>query len=91
MKRLVDVIGFKGAVAISGDCTKLRARLGYSNEFGSHVLGSVLSLSEVEVDQSEDLDEIFKKVKARKAMATQVRAILAKVIGFLSNTTTTIF
>ena len=79
IKRFVDSIKYSGPVAIGGDCTKVRARLTYSNDFGSHILGSTLPLDECEVDNPDDIDEIIGKITKKKVLATQVRAILAKV------------
>ena len=79
VKRLVDSIKYTGPIAIAGDCTKVRARLTYSNDFGSHVLGSTLPLDKCEVDSSDDIDEIIEKIAKLGVLATQVRAILAKV------------
>lgn len=45
---------------------------------GSHVLGTVFDLADVE-DDEEDLDEIVERTIKKKAHATQARAILAKV------------
>jgi hypothetical protein len=79
VRRFVDSIKYLGPVAIAGDCTKVRSRLTYSTDFGSHILGSVLPLQECEVDDPDDIDDIIDKVKKKKAMASQVRAILVKV------------
>ena len=79
--RLVKSVNFHGAIIISSDCTKVRARLAYSTDFGSHILGSVLPLEECEVDNTEDIDEVIAEIKAKKAMASQTRAIVAKVSG----------
>jgi hypothetical protein len=77
--RLVKAVNFHGAIVISSDCTKVRARLSYSTDFGSHVLGSVLPLEECEVDESEDIDGVIADIKKKKAIASQTRAIVAKV------------
>lgn len=79
VKRLVDSIKYTGPIAIAGDCTKVRARLTYSNDFGSHVLGSTLPLDKCEVDSSDDIDEIIERIASQGVLATQVRAILVKV------------
>jgi hypothetical protein len=79
VKRFADSISYKGPVCIGGDCTKVRSRLTYSNDYGSHIIGSTLDLEACEVDVCGDIDSIIDNVKSKKAMATQVRAILAKV------------
>ena len=61
------------------DATKVRQWFAYSNNFGSHVLGSVLPMDQCTVDNSEDIDEVIKNIRAKKAGATQTRAIIAKV------------
>jgi hypothetical protein len=42
VKRLMKPVNYTGPLSFGGDCTKVRQRLAYSNDFGSHVLGSVL-------------------------------------------------
>ena len=79
VKRYVDSISYKGPVCVGGDCTKVRSRLTYSNDYGSHIIGSTLSLDVCEVNGCEDIDTIIENVKGQRAMATQVRAILIKV------------
>jgi len=78
-KRLADQVKYTGPVSIGGDCTKLCQRLSYSNDFGSHVLGSVLSMDQCEVRDVEDIDTAIDRIKSQKATATQVRAIMVKV------------
>ncbi|KAH9947491.1 hypothetical protein B0H21DRAFT_691827, partial [Amylocystis lapponica] len=79
VKRLMDSISYTGPVALAGDCTKVRKRLTYSNDFGSHVLGSVLPLSECSVEETADIDKVIKRVTEEDAMASQARAILVKI------------
>ncbi|KAF9245412.1 hypothetical protein BU15DRAFT_41271 [Melanogaster broomeanus] len=78
VKRFVDAIKYCGPVAVGGDCTKVRPRLTYSNDYGSHIIGSVLPLNECEVDDGDDIENVIKKVKDAKAIASQVRAIIIK-------------
>ncbi|OBZ71643.1 hypothetical protein A0H81_08835 [Grifola frondosa] len=79
VKRLMDSVKYIGPVAVAGDCTKVRKRLTYSNDFGSHVLGSILPLNDCAVDDPEDIDEVIGRVKTKNAWATQTRAILVKI------------
>ncbi|KAH7911457.1 hypothetical protein BJ138DRAFT_1126007 [Hygrophoropsis aurantiaca] len=79
VKRLADCVEYTGPVAIAGDCTKVRARLAYSNDFGGHIIGSTLALDKCQVNEIEDIDEIIETIKKHKAQATQVRAILVKI------------
>jgi hypothetical protein len=76
---LVKSVNFRGAIIISSDCTKVCARLAYSTDFGSHILGSVLPLEECKVDDTEDIDKVIAEIKAKKAIASQTRAIIVKV------------
>ncbi|KAJ7737961.1 hypothetical protein B0H16DRAFT_1762009 [Mycena metata] len=83
VKRLVDSIKYAGPLAVAGDCTKVRKRLTYSNDFGAHILGhilgSVLPLKECIVEDRADIDRVMKKVQNAKAHASQARAILIKI------------
>ena len=51
----------------------------YSNDFGSHVLGSVLPIEQCTVDSAKEFDEVIKNIRVKKAGVTQTRAIIAKV------------
>ncbi|PPR05427.1 hypothetical protein CVT24_007952 [Panaeolus cyanescens] len=79
VKRYVDSIGYKGPIVIGSDCTKVKKCLNFSTQHGCHVLGTVFSLSTVEVDDAGDIDEIVERTVKEKAFATQARAILAKI------------
>lgn len=79
VRRLMDAVGYKGPIAVAGDCTKVRPRLAYSTDFGGHILGSTLPLDECQVDEVEDIENVIDRIHKAKAKATQVRAILAKV------------
>lgn len=79
MKRLMDSVQYTGPISIAGDCTKVRACLTFSTDFGSHILGSTLPLEQVEVDEPEDIDRVIAFIKRKSAQATQTRAIIAKV------------
>ncbi|KAJ6543068.1 hypothetical protein B0H19DRAFT_1268241 [Mycena capillaripes] len=79
VKRFMDSIKYTGPVAVAGDCTKVRPRLTYSNDFGSHILGSTLPLEECKIDDEDDIDDVISKIKKKKAVASQVRAILIKI------------
>ncbi|KAF7972503.1 hypothetical protein HWV62_17876 [Athelia sp. TMB] len=79
VKRLIDSVQYIGPISIAGDCTKVRARLAFSTDFGSHILGSTLPLDQVEVEEPEDIDRVIADIKQRKAQATQTRAIIAKI------------
>lgn len=79
IKCLVDAVKYDGPVAVGGDCTKVRQRLTYSNNYGNHILGSVLPLSECKVNDGGDIECVIKKIKDAKAIASQVCAIIVKV------------
>lgn len=80
VKWLLDIVKYEGPVSVGSDCTKVRARLSYSQDFGSHILGSVLPMDQCEVDDAEDIEAVINRVKEAKAMATQVRAVIVKVV-----------
>lgn len=79
VKRFVDSVGYTGPLTIGGDCTKVRARLAFSTDYGSHILGSILPLNECEVDEPEEIDTVIAKIKRKKGIATQTRAVIVKV------------
>ncbi|KAG1760747.1 hypothetical protein EDD22DRAFT_954658 [Suillus occidentalis] len=79
VRRLMDAVGYKGPIAVAGDCTKVHPRLAYSTDFGGHILGSTLPLDECQVDEVEDIENVIDRIHKAKAEATQVRAILAKI------------
>ena len=61
------------------DCTVLKGGLSYCAEFGSHILGSVAPLEDVEVKTREDIDRIIKETVDKNLLASQVRVLLGKV------------
>ncbi|KAJ7865860.1 hypothetical protein B0H14DRAFT_3595893 [Mycena olivaceomarginata] len=79
VKRLADSIHYSGPVAVAGDCTKVRKRLTFSNDFGGHILGSVWSLTDCIAEDTDDIKRVIDEVTKAKAEATQVRAILVKI------------
>ncbi|KAI0642503.1 hypothetical protein C8Q79DRAFT_1013195 [Trametes meyenii] len=56
-KHLMDSIQYSGPVAIASDCTKVQQCLMYSNDYGSHILGSTLSLDEVAVVSTDNIED----------------------------------
>ncbi|KAJ6596163.1 hypothetical protein DFH09DRAFT_1407086 [Mycena vulgaris] len=87
VKRLVDSIKYTGPVAVAGDCTKVRKRLTYSTDFGWHILGSVLPFEQCVVENPEEIDAAIAKITMAKAEATQVRAILIKLLKMAAELT----
>ena len=61
------------------DCTVLKGGLSYCAEFGSHILGSVAPLDDVEVKTREDIDRIIKETVDKNLLASQVRVLIGKV------------
>ena len=76
---LIKALKFSGAITVAADCTKVHAHLTYSTDFDSHILGSVLLLDECTVDKMEDIDDVIGHIKKKKVIASQLRAIIAKV------------
>ncbi|KAJ6503931.1 hypothetical protein C8R45DRAFT_924266 [Mycena sanguinolenta] len=58
VKRLVDSIKYSGPVAVAGDCTKVRKRLTFSNDFGGHILGSVWALENCIAEDPDDIERV---------------------------------
>ena len=81
LAHLIKAMKFSGAITVTADCTKVRAHLTYSTDFGSHILGSTLPLDECAVEETEDIDEVIGHIKKKKAIASQTRAIITKVIS----------
>ena len=61
VKRLADSLKYTGPITVAGDCTKLRLRLAYSTDFGSHILGTTMDLSQCEIEEAQDIDEIIEE------------------------------
>lgn len=57
----------------------VRKRLTYSNDFGSHVLGSVLPLTDCHVEDTKDIEEVINRISKDDKLASQSRAMLVKV------------
>ncbi|TFY51504.1 hypothetical protein EVG20_g10971 [Dentipellis fragilis] len=72
-------VGYKGPIAFAGDCTKVRASLTYVNNFGGHILGSMLPLEECEVKYPEDIDRVMAHIESEGAKAKQVHVVLTKI------------
>lgn len=79
VRQLMDVVKYSGPLSFSSDCTRVRQRLTYSTDFGSHILGSILLLEQCEVSENEDIDTVLVEVERKGAKATQVRAVLVNV------------
>ncbi|KAF7969844.1 hypothetical protein HWV62_25914 [Athelia sp. TMB] len=80
VRRLMDAVKYTGPLSFGSDCTKVRQRLTYSTDYGSHILGSVLPWDECEVHETDDIDSIIKAVDKKAAKASQVRAVLVNML-----------
>ncbi|TFY74008.1 hypothetical protein EWM64_g10004 [Hericium alpestre] len=80
VKHFVDAVRFFSPISVAGDCTKVHPWLAYSTSFSTrHIIGSTLPLDECAVKDSKDVDKIVDNIKSSKSVASQVRAILAKI------------
>ncbi|KAJ3860384.1 hypothetical protein EV359DRAFT_49199, partial [Lentinula novae-zelandiae] len=79
VKQYYDSLKYSGPVIAASDCTKVKKRLNFSVQFGCHILGTMMSLQEVEVDSVEDIDEIVEQAVKGGSLATQVCAVMIKV------------
>ncbi|KAG2345621.1 hypothetical protein BDR05DRAFT_974960 [Suillus weaverae] len=59
----------------------IKGRLAHCTMFGSHILGGMKPLSEVEVKTCEDIERIIKEVVDESSLASQVRVLIGK-FGF---------
>jgi hypothetical protein len=62
----MDSVGYDGLVTFGSDYTKIQQHLTYSTDFGSHILGSILSMDECEVHENEDVKTVMKRINADK-------------------------
>jgi hypothetical protein len=76
--RLIKALNWNGPIVGMTDCTKIRPKLTYSDELGC-IVGSTLKLSETSVQVYDDVHNVINSIKQKKAIATQVRAIVLKV------------
>ncbi|TFY79552.1 hypothetical protein EWM64_g4461 [Hericium alpestre] len=81
IKRFVYLVGYSGPITIVRDCMKVCPWLAYSTCLGTgYVLGSTLPLEQCEIKESSEIDEVVDTIKSSQAIASQVRAILAKIL-----------
>jgi hypothetical protein len=76
--RLIKALNWNGPIVGMTDCTKIRPKLTYSDELGC-IVGSTLKLSETSAQVYDDVHNVINSIKQKKAIATQVRAIVLKV------------
>ena len=60
------------------DCTKVRAKLTYSQELGC-IVGSTLNFDDTQVTTYDDIHLKIKEIQDNKATASQVRCVVLKV------------
>lgn len=76
--KIADELHWKGPVVLMTDCTKLRPKVVYSQEFGS-IMGSILPTDQTKCETYDDIHKIMNNIKEQGAIATQVRGFLLKV------------
>src|SRR5256885_11648885 len=64
------------------DCTKIRAKLTYSQELGC-IVGSTLSFDDTRIITYDDIHLKIKEIQNNNAVASQVRCVVLKVINHL--------
>jgi hypothetical protein len=72
-------VAFGSCVSTQLISRQLKARLSYSGLFGSHILGAVKSLAELEVKKDDDIEIIIDDIIRKKLLASQVNVLVAKV------------
>ena len=76
--KVANELQWKGPVVLMTDCTKLRPKVVYSQEFDS-IMGSILPANQTKCETYDDIHQTMKKIKEQDAVATQVRVFLLKV------------
>ncbi|KAJ3845783.1 hypothetical protein EV368DRAFT_70439, partial [Lentinula lateritia] len=61
VKRYCDSISYSGPVIAGSDCTKVKKHMNFSVQFGCHILGTIMPMEMVEVESTEDIDEIVQQ------------------------------
>ncbi|GBC29582.2 uncharacterized protein OCT59_008720 [Rhizophagus irregularis] len=69
---------WKGPVILMTDCTKLRPKVVYSQEFGA-IMGSVLPSNQTKVSTYEDIHATMKLIRENNAVANQIRGFILKI------------
>ncbi|KAG2090511.1 hypothetical protein BD769DRAFT_1395807 [Suillus cothurnatus] len=79
---LVNNIAHRGhqgvPIVLAMDCTVVKGQLAHCTMFGSHILGGMKPLSEVEVNTCEDIEWIIKEVIDENSLASQVCVLIGK-------------
>ena len=77
--RAMDALKWTGPVVAMTDCTKVRAKLTYSQELGC-IVRSTLNFDDTQVTTYDDIHLKIKEIQDNKATASQVRCVILKVI-----------
>jgi hypothetical protein len=77
--RAVNALKWNGPIVAMTDCTKVRAKLTYSQELGC-IVGSTMTFENTCVTTYDDVHQIIKDIQEKNVIASQVRCILLKVI-----------
>ena len=77
--RFTRAIDANGPVVAMTDCTKVCAKLTYSQELGC-IVGSTMTFEDACVTTYDDIHQIIKDIREKNVIASQVRCILLKVI-----------
>ena len=80
--RAMEALKWTGPVVAMTDCTKIRAKLTYSQELGC-IVGSTLSFDDTRIITYDDIHLKIKEIQNNNAVASQVRCIVLKVINYL--------
>jgi len=80
--RAMEALKWAGPVVAMTDCTKIHAKLTYSQELGC-IVGSTLSFDNTNVTTYDDIHLKIKEIKDDKAIASQVRCVVLKVTNLL--------
>ena len=77
--RAIHALKWDGPIVAMTDCTKVRAKLTYSQELGC-IVGSTMTFEDTCVTTYDDIHQIIKDIREKNVIASQVRCILLKVI-----------
>ena len=74
----MEALKWTGPVVAMTDCTKIRAKLTYSQELGC-IVGSTLNFDDTQVTTYDDIHSKIREIQDNKAIASQVRCVVLKV------------
>ena len=79
--RVMQALKWTGPVVAMTDCTKIRAKLTYSQELGC-ITGSTLSVEDTNILTYDDIHSKIKEIQDNNLVASQVRCIVLKVFNY---------